>query len=236
MLSAQVNTEKYRSPGADGGFSAAVELEGSFKSGNSEEELLTLGSLLDYITGNSRILFILNGEYNLSGNTKISNEALFHTRYIHNAGKGYYPEIFAQVNFDRVRKVEIRELAGANLRKEVYADSLTSWFAAAGVMQEYEKLLPDSTGIERSETLARGNFYITGSYSVDNIRLSLVTYYQPFLKNFDDYRILIESSVMFGFNSYLAFTFNLNYRYDNIPPPEVKTSDVSLNAGISLIL
>lgn len=233
-LNAQVNTEKFRSLDKKEKISGAMELEGSFKSGNSDEQLLSLETILNYKFNTSRILFVVNGEYNLTGDTEFSNEALFHTRYIREIGNNFAGELFFQINFDRVRLINFRELGGINIRYSPWSDTLTFWFTGAGIMQEYEKLSENVQSVARKSTIGRLNFYTTFSHEFDNIKLSLVTYFQPRVGMMTDHRWLIESSAVFGVNKILSFALNMVYRYDNDPHVEVLKRDLEVTAGVIL--
>ncbi|GJQ61689.1 MAG: hypothetical protein SCALA702_07420 [Melioribacteraceae bacterium] len=234
VLAAQVNTEKFRSLEKNKGLSGAMELEGSFKSGNEDEMLLDIETLFNYKFANSKLLFVLNGEYNLTDDEEFSNAGLFHTRFVQNFGKNFAVEMFFQINFDLVRLIDFRELAGANLRYSVLSDSSLNWFTGAGVMQEYEKLSEKVKSVERESTIGRGNFYTTISKEFDNVKLSFVTYFQPNVTKLYDHRWLVETSAIFGVNKVLSFALNMVYRYDNDPPVEVLKRDLEITAGVIL--
>lgn len=65
------------------------------------------------------------------------------------------------------------------------------------------------------------------------MQFSSVTYFQPDIKNFGDYRLISENILSFLINRYFDFNFKFNVRYDTLPPDGIKEMDTITKLGIT---
>ena len=72
-------------------------------------------------------------------------------------------------------------------------------------------------------------FEITDAFTIVN-----TTYFQQYLKDFSDYRLLNETNLMFAINEWLSMSLDLEYRFDSEPPSILKDTDFNTNFGLIL--
>lgn len=160
------------------------------------------------------------------------NKGFMHGRAVRTFSPGVAAEVFAQIEYDGFIKLRERKLAGAGARiRLLKTKTRVSIFLGAGFMREHELY---SNPLVRSKLLSRSSNYMTGRYKFDSIfSFSFTSYYQPDVKQFSDYRILVQS----GFSVKLAKNFSLNtsleYRFDNEPMTDIKKYDVGITNGIT---
>ena len=90
-------------------------------------------------------------------------------------------------------------------------------------------------------TKARITSYFTliKNFNADNSSfISIVTYYQPLLFDYTDYRINSEinlrSSIVNQKLFKIGLNTSLNYLYDTVPAEKVKNTDIILKTGLAV--
>jgi len=185
--------------------------------------------------------FKIFGGYDLlsQSENKLLNGGYIHLRHNYKLSKRIKTFEFYQVQFNDVLILKKREVYGLGLRiLVVNLDSLNSHFSV-GVMREQEILNKDfllqgenvETNYFRLNTILSLKLVLNEMVKIDNI-----LYYQPYIKVFNDYRILNE----LRFTTKLSKKFNLitamNIRYDNKPPGLLEKTDLFLNFGFNILL
>ena len=179
------------------------------------------------------------GSYNalFSSNQRLLNSGFIHLRAGRNVlqkGKWY---AFYQLQFNEILLMTKRELIGGGYRVEFIDRDSISDAIALGLMHEYE-------------LLDRGRLAINEKYKTNYLRLSLmhsfnwsvsrffslanVFYYQPYLQNFNDYRLLNDLRLSFKIISQLQFMIQGEFRYDNEAPSTLKSFDLSVSSGFNV--
>ncbi len=232
-LSAQiVNIENKRIEGEENGFSGSVAFDFSFTRTN--EDILQTGSdvQLLYRYNRSRFLILNNFKFTRVAGQNLLNSGFQHLRYNYDLEK--YPvtwEAFSQYQYNQIQKINLRVLNGTGPRFNIYQHDSLQLFAGVLYMYEYEELLKPFF-INRDHRLSN---YISWNWIISkNVFLGHVTYYQPLLKNFVDYRLSSDSKVEFNINKYLRFRIQFNYTFDANPPPGVQKTFFTLLNGIGI--
>ena len=67
-----------------------------------------------------------------------------------------------------------------------------------------------------------------------NQKLSIINtvYFQQYLSNLADYRLLNETNFLFKFNEKLSFSLDVEYRLDSDPPSVLIDKDLNSNIGL----
>ena len=181
----------------------------------------------------------LFGSYHalFSGTQRVLNGGFLHARYarnIVNRGRAY---LFYQLQFNEVLLMNKRELIGGGYRVEIlHRDSLSD-AVAIGVMHEYEVLdrallAADEvykTNYLRLSLMHSLNWLISANFSIDN-----VLYYQPYLMNFQDYRLLNDLRLSFRITAHLDLLLQAEFRFDRQPPTALKNYDLAIRSGLNL--
>ena len=66
----------------------------------------------------------------------------------------------------------------------------------------------------------------------DKFTLVNTTYFQQYIKDFNDFRLLNETNFMFKINKWLSFSIDIEYRFDSEPPSILKDRDFNSNLGL----
>ena len=76
--------------------------------------------------------------------------------------------------------------------------------------------------------------YIKNNFALSaNTDLSNTAYFQIASSDFNDFRFLFDSGLDFHVTDFFAFTFELNYRYDNDPQGELGNSYIQVTNGVT---
>ena len=80
--------------------------------------------------------------------------------------------------------------------------------------------------------LLRHTSYSTIVYQLSSdIDINNILYFQPSVKNINDFRILLENQLQFKINNVLRVNINMNYRFDNEPHADSKKSYFQISNG-----
>jgi putative salt-induced outer membrane protein YdiY len=151
---------------------------------------------------------------------------------------------FYQIQKNKILELEKRQLFGLGyrnniLRNELDSSRLFKCDISIGVMQEEEIL--NSEGLLKDEIVHTNFTRIISSlvfaYNITNsTTLVNTTYYQPYIKELGDYRVLNETNLLIEINDWLSFNVDLEYRYDSDPPTVLTNTDFNTNCGIVIEL
>ncbi len=232
-IKAQVNTEKYRNPLEAKGFSGYGKIDISAQTGNTDLQEMNLSGRLDWENKTTHIFIIGQGEYGWKDKIAFSDQALLHLRYVHTLNSFLRGEIFTQVNYDKAILLDFRSLAGAGLRVKIFKDSVNELWYGTAYMFEHEKYkLPSNSIHKHVENISRWSNYLSYNlYINNNTQLLSVIYYQPAFNNFQDNRILTETSLLVNITNKLGITAGFNLRYDSKPPDTIKSTDTKTTFG-----
>lgn len=161
-----------------------------------------------------------------SGNNDVLNNGFQHFRYNYELTKVVTVEAFVQYQFNQIREIDRRILVGAGPRFTLIdADSIK---VSIGVqmMREWEKT--DSYHYN-----FRSSNYLSINWQINkHLRFISTTYYQPLVKDFDNYRISHESGLLVPISK--KFNIELSYEllYDTDAPEGVSKTMYSLFTGL----
>ena len=231
----QVNTELMRKGSEPAGFSNSISLDLGYKSGNSNYANLKAGVRSDYHSEAVYSFLSASLEYKEGSEKLITHKGFAHLRAVYKLTPYIRPEVFVQKEFNKFISLNDRNLAGIGARLPLItpgpADSTGPDFeiyGGLGLMYEYELFKTD----EKTE-LIRSTNYVNLSWNIDSrVSILFITYYQFDIQHISDYRLLNDTKLSFSLNDYLAFSFNINYRYDNEPLPGIENYDIGITNGI----
>ena len=234
-----VNTEKLFIDNGDG-FAVSAELMGSSIQGNADVLLLEYSLNFAYKKAKNSFKLLSGGEYINENKQIVSNSLFSQLRYNYNFSGKSRLFAFAQIQSNAILLLERRLLGGAGYRQNIIEKKkdTTRVFkldVSAGIMQEEELLnrtdLPAAekyhTNYTRSVISLVGLLEVTDVFTIVN-----TTYFQQYLKDFSDYRLLNETNLMFAINDWLSVSLDLEYRFDSEPPSILKDTDFNTNFGL----
>lgn len=242
MIAQVVNTEKLRLTGKEKDFQTVADFNFGL-SRNKAGQTLRLGTQarLEYERKKSK--WMLLGAYNLTQFLNVddpdavpknfANNAFGHLRYNRKVNKWLTWEAFTQGQWDEIQEIDIRYLIGTGPRFRVKETEESHLFLGALYMLEYEETSPEElNNINKDQRLST---YLSAAWLVNEmISINHVTYFQPNLADFNDFRISSETNLSVKINDYVALKTYFQFIYDSRPPITVPESMYVLTNGLSV--
>ncbi len=235
LIFSQVNTERFREDADTIGFSGYVDLEGILATGNSDFQLVSLGSRLNYNWGDDYTFIIADGGYGWDKGKAFVDQTLAHLRHVITTGELLQIEFFTQIDNNKKRLLIERELIGGGVRFRILRTENFKFRIGTAYMFENEKYkLPKNSIHPHNTTFHRFTSYVTLKFEFDKtFSFISTTYYQPHLKEFSDYKLFSENALLIAANKIFDFFIKFNLRYDSKPPDSIKEFDSFSRVGFS---
>lgn len=240
----QVNTEAMRMEGLAAGLHGSLGGDFGLNRGNTTLLNLKTNLRLDHRSGWGHNFVV--GQIGLvsSGTEEFTNQGFVHIRSVKMLGERYFAEAFLQQQFDRSILLDNRQLAGGGVRIKWLANDSTAFGVlglTTGFGMMWEREVTDSgqtVGGDPDTRLLRSTNYLVLNWAMaDKLALSATTYFQFDLKNFQDYRFLLEGRLRVTLTRRITLVVNLNLRYDSEPPVGVaQPLDLALTNGLAFTL
>lgn len=251
---AQVNAELLQRSPLDPGWSGLVQASFSLSYGNVD--LIDLGAtaqtrfqtLHEPEEGDDpdvppwlahRWLLRGDGRFAEKDGAPIVSQAFVHTRWAGMWHRRVGSEVFAQLQYDKFWRLQLRALAGAGVRVEVVHTAPFLLSLGTDYMLELERIDVPEGAPDDAETLAhRWSSYLSARLALfeDSLLLQSTLYAQPRLDRFHDYRVLEELELVVGVTNWLSFGTTLSVLHDSEPPTGVEDTDVRLTSNVRFSL
>ncbi len=137
-------------------------------------------------------------------------------------------EAFTQVQYNSVQKIKLRSLAGTGLRFKLIGNDTVNFNLGISAMYEYEEI----TTPEFNNAVRNSNYLSFNAKILKQWSLKTITYYQPSIGDFSDFRISNQTSVSHNLTKQISILGTLSYLYDSNPPQGVP-SDI-YSAGMKV--
>lgn len=231
----QINTERYRLDSDSVGFSGIADVELTAITGNTNLQIIHLGGRINYNWGESYTFLVADGGFGWDDGERIFNQTLFHLRHVETINELIQIEAFTQFDFNKSRLLSERELIGAGLRFKILTLNDFKFRLGISYFYEHERFdLPDYSEHGNNLYTNRFSTYLTFEYDIkDEIKLISITYYQPQINKFSDFRILSDNSLFVGLSSFVDLKTGFSLRYDAKPPETIKSIDTFTKFGFS---
>ena len=157
-----------------------------------------------------------------------------HARYNYDVTEIFALETFAQIQHDRFRRLNIRDLYGAGIRVDLYETKDNEFFAGTSYMLEHE-VIGEVAGVaaKTNDIWHRSNDYLGMNIAVSPVvTASSVLYFQPRFDRLPDFRILSDTVVAFTITKLLSAGISANLWYDNRPPLLVHHYDLAIKNSL----
>lgn len=180
-------------------------------------------------------LFFGNYERNELNANIVTNATMFHFRYNKKLSKSVRLELFAQIQNNRILNIQIRNLYGLGTRIKFYKHKLLSAYLGNSYMFEYQKLYQDENNTFQFHRL---NNYLSFHLKNKNhtIEVNSITYYQPSIEDFKNYRFSHESSLNFKITKSLFYNTSISLGFDNMPALGISKNNYSFKNGLKLVI
>jgi hypothetical protein len=235
---AQINTEKFRKYDLERGFLFNFQSTFTLKKGNTEYNALKGAARIDHSGETMNYFLVGNLETKTASNQRIQNQGFAHLRAMWKMNPKTNWEFFLQRQFDQFIDLKFRNLAGTTIKyrffeKQSLRDTASTFDLniSTGIMYEHENYNLEPTNIDK-RLLRSTNFISFDWMKKERLSFTGVVYYQPAFANFKDFRVSAETTLEFSIVKKLFFTFQLAYKYNNMPDTDVKRYDLSLENGL----
>lgn len=181
----------------------------------------------------SYVLAFGSSELSKSSTTTFTNSHLAHLRYWHTLkGKSKW-EIFCQIQYNPLINLKLREIIGTGIRLELVNKEKSKVFAGTSYMLEYEDIQPDNIYNLNNRW---SNYFSWFLETENNISFSGVTYFQPRIDKFKDFRLSCQASIITKIKKNSQLKFNFNMMYDKEPPQNVRNLILSSNLALAFLI
>lgn len=228
-----VNIERQRiSTDTTGWFGQAAA---TFSGAKTTKSILAISAntLLEYKSKSNKDLWLFITELSLikSESVKFSNSGFGHLRYNRKLGNAVRWEVFSQIQYNSLTKIDKRILAGTGPRFKLTQYDNAKFYLGVAYMFEYEELLDPRVFHKDHRLSSYFSFTLTPA---ENVSFISTLYVQPLIRDFRDYRISNESSLVLDITRKLNLNVSFKYAYDARPPVGVPLNTYSFSNGIEL--
>lgn len=223
----QVNLESDRhTAGGKEGFHFDTSLSLGFQRGNVRVFQYQIGLRTDYIHKYHHLYLLGSTGYGEENANAFQNQKFGHLRWTWMFLGDVGVEVFSQAESDEFKLLRLRQLNGGGVRAVLVEEKGLLFAVGVGAMSDYERV---ATG---SDLVARGTSYLSLSNEGARMKSTLVGYFQPKLRSFADYRVLLQGALEFPIIKKLSWVNLISYAYDTEPPEGVVKEDMRLTVNL----
>lgn len=152
---------------------------------------------------------------------KVQNEQVISNGYAHLRVNFFHHnkisyEVFSQGQYDEVRGMEKRLLAGGNLRWKIEDNDKLTVAVGSGLMYEDEKW--SFAEVDSTTQLLKSSTYLSYHHQIaEKFEVNLIGYYQGRFDYFDKPRLIGDLNLNFGISKHFTFTSQFVVLYDAAP-------------------
>jgi len=230
--SAQIlNVESLRKVTDTSGFSGAASLNFAIKRNVNDFLTISTNAHVQYKMNKHLVLFKNDFNLQIIEGENFENSGIQHLRYNYKILPRIVWEIFGQVQYNRVSKIDFRGLLGTGPRFKLSNSNNYKLYLGTMLMYEQEELVDGVTPLQRD---FRGSTYLSFSlYPRENISIVSTTYYQPKLNLISDYRISSQSALVLSIFKNIGLITTYTFTYDAFPAIGIPNSQYELTTGLN---
>ena len=215
-------------------------LAASFSYQQNNNELLSQfnGSVaIQTKTKSLKDVFLLLGGYETieSNSNMLSNAKFAHFRYTRKFKKHFRWEAFVQTQNNLTLLLKKRIILGTGPRFRVIHNKKIMLSLGSLYMYENEETLESRPQIHNNQRISS---YLSFNYIGfgEFCELNSITYFQPRIDLFNDYRFSTQTSLNIAFSKSISLIFGLRFMYEAFPPEGVNKNSFSTEMGLKAIL
>lgn len=205
----------------------------SFNVIQNAQQVLSFANTLrvQYQHGKHRFILLNDVNFIKAGNTNFVNSGYQHFRYNYKVSNPLTIEAFTQTQYNPVLRLDFRYLIGTGPRLKLLKKENVRIYFASLYMYEYDDIVSEVVHLYEH----RISSYLTFSFSLfKTVELNSTTFYQPNLKNIQDYRIANDTGLEIHINKHLNYKSTFNLLYDSYQPVGIPDLVYSFRNGLSL--
>jgi hypothetical protein len=206
----------------------------AFMATKNTQEFMALSSDAHLQYKKKRSLFLVLGELNFikGASDKFLNDGFGHVRYNYKVNSVVRWELFDQIQYNKIRNVNLRWLSGTGPRFKLYEGKSMRFYLGTLVMYEYEEIYKQAL----PNRDYRMSAYLSWTVQINKVLSHrATTYYQPRLDNFNDYRWSGQYSLLIKISKNLSFKTDYTFIYDEYPPIGIPKLFYTLKEGIAYL-
>lgn len=235
-LYAQIDIESAKFSKYKEGISGKGEVFYNLNDGNSKQ--YKFGSLfkIGYLINKFETFILLNYEKSRANDKLVTNKGYAHLRLMLNLNNYFTLELFSQKEFNDFTKLKSRSLFGSGIRYDprsnINKNDSNNYNLSFGSGFMYENEIINYT-IKSESNLIRSTNYVNFQWKPNlSSKIMTITYLQFDINNFNDFRILNNTSFVVSIAKFVNLFISLGYRFDNIPPIDVLNYDFEMKNGL----
>jgi len=211
-----------------------------------DETIIDLKTSVEVSYKFKRNIIISLSQYELTSteNVNLINSGYSHLRFRINRESVIQPEFFMQYQWNGIRGMKSRFLAGANLRLLINKDTSSATYFALGLMNELERWdyrsVPENEIPFNTEDVHTNyiklNCYLDTEWKIrEDVNFSFIVYLQARPNaNIIYPRISPSVKINFGVSEHLLLSFIMNSFYDSKPVVPIRNFYYNLSTGVSI--
>jgi len=186
---------------------------------------LGLNGAVQYIDGRDRWFFVNDLAFSQVEANEFLNTGFQHLRYNYRADSLWTGEAFAQVQYNKPLKLDLRLTLGAGPRFTALNSEKMRVNLGTAMMLERETITNGPVLVE-----GRNSTYVAATLKFSALAsLTAVVYYQPKIFDASDHRIALEGGLLINVTKRLTLENRLNLLKDSAPPDGVNQLTYSWN-------
>ncbi|BAF72861.1 DUF481 domain-containing protein [Sulfurovum sp. NBC37-1] len=211
--------------GGKEGVDGETGISGSYTSGNSNTSALGFSAKIEYHQPLWMIYSIAAYHYGESNSEKNTNDGLAHLRYIHRIEETPYDyEFFLQTEFNEFQDVEMRNLAGANIRRR-FEGFFDKCYVGLGLFYSYME--PNEiTDVDPIYKRTKLNSYLSLVKNInEHFSITYLGFYQPNIEDFSDYRTFQILQLNTSVTKNTSLSLDLQHKHNSTPYHHIEEND-----------
>lgn len=201
--------------------------------GNTDRVGITGSMDMEWITKMNELVLLVNHAYAETEKVKDANQGDATFTYDFNFLERESLFVFLMPSYNEFQKLDLRLQSGGGYKHTFVKNDIAKISMSAAALYEREDLADDlgDSNIMRFSFRPKLKFMFGAENSI-----SIIYFYQPRADRWEDYRMLLDTSVEFQIYKKLFFELKLLDEYNEIVPEGVKRNDVTLINSIKLKL
>lgn len=225
-----VHIENRRLAADKQGWSGDININMSFIQNQNEIFIMNNNLKIQYAQDKHSVISLTENNFQRVNKTGFVNDGFQHFRYNYKYSSNITYEAFQQFQFNDVLKMKFRSLTGTGPRFTVVNNDSTKTRLYIGMLYMYEYEEETTGKINRAH---RNSNYISFGIPVSkNITIDMITYYQPDIFNFSDYRFSAQGIFEIRLTEKLSYLLSLNYIHDAVPPEGIRNTYYNFRNGL----
>lgn len=211
----------------------AGSLDANLNYSVNTKNLLQFGTRMQLGYLKKRHYVLLLGDHSLvkSGGESFINRGFQHIRYnytLKDSGNVIY-EVYQQLQFNKVQRINSRLLLGTGFRFMLIDQENYQLNFGTGLMGEHE----DLTDAGISSDILSANYLSFDGQFTEHFGLNFITYFQPKLIDWGNYRMSNESTLRFKINEFLTFKVIYSLSHDSRNIEGVRQTNYQIKNALS---